>query len=75
MTLYEAIKNAGIETGSHESDLYFPATPAALAILAQFPLEKNNATFFTNQAPPNVGQRWADVPFAHQPFWKHNERH
>jgi hypothetical protein len=69
VSLYEALKAAGIQTGSHESDLYFPASPEALAILNRYPLKKGNATRFTNQAAPNVGERWVDVPFAYDPFW------
>lgn len=68
-TLYDALKAAGIETASHASELYFPATPKALAILRTFPIQKSGATSFINQAPPNVGERWINVPFAYQPFW------
>lgn len=69
LSLYDALKAADIETANHQSDLYFPATPEALAILARYPLQKGNSKYFTNQAPPNVGERWVDVPFAFQPFW------
>lgn len=69
-TLFGALRAAGIETANHESDLYFPASPEALAILARFPLQKSIAERFINQAPPNVGETWVDVPFAFQPFWE-----
>jgi hypothetical protein len=69
-TLYSSIVAAGIPHSSHESDLYIPNTPEARAILARFPLEQSNATSFINQAPPNAGQRWLDVPFAYLPFWQ-----
>jgi hypothetical protein len=69
-SLYQTLVDAGIETDNHESDLYFPATPESLAILARFPLENGNATHFTNQAPPHVGEQWVDVPFAFVPWWK-----
>lgn len=68
-TLYAALVAAGIQIANHESDLYFPITPESTAILARFPLQKGNAKTFRNQAPPNVGERWYDVPFAYQPFW------
>jgi hypothetical protein len=68
-TLYEELIASGIEVASHCSDLYFPDTAETRAILERYPLQKSNATRFTNQAPPNVGQRWVDVPFAYQPYW------
>lgn len=69
-TLYAALVAAGIEISNHESDLYFPVTPESKAILARFPLQKSNAKAFRNEAPPNVGQLWYDVPFAYEPFWE-----
>ena len=68
-SLYEEIRDAGIPLSNHASDLYFRATPEALVILARHPLQKSNATFFTNEAPPHKGERWVDVPFAYDPFW------
>ena len=69
-SLYQALKRAGIPLTNHASDLYFPATDEALAILAQYRALKGNATFFTNQKPPHVGDRWVSVPFAFEPFWQ-----
>jgi hypothetical protein len=69
-TLYQRLVESGIQVSSHESDLYFPATPESKAILEEFPLQKGNATSFTNQAHPNIGERWYDVPFAYDPFWE-----
>jgi len=70
MTLYEEITTAGIPVGCHESDLYFPVTAQSREILSRHPLQKNNATTFRNEAPPNVGEIWYDVPFAYDPFWE-----
>ena len=67
-SLYEAIKAAGIEISSHESDLYFPATEKSRAILRQFPLSRRNASTFTNQGSGTPGN-WFDVPFAFMPYW------
>lgn len=64
--LYTALRDAGIPTDHHRSDLYFPATPEALAILAHYPVQKNNASFFQDNL---TGERWVDVPFAYDPFW------
>ena len=67
MTLYQELKQAGIETGNHESDLYFPSTPESRAILGKYPIHKSNRTYFTNQ---RVGGSWIEVPFAFDPFWE-----
>lgn len=69
-SLYETLTEAGIETANHETDLYFPATQKALEILDQFPQQKGIAERFTNDAPPNVGEQWIDVPFAYDPEWE-----
>lgn len=74
MSLYEEIKASGIPFGNHESDLYFRDCPESRAILAKYPLQKGNAERFTNQAHPNKGERWVDVPFAYQPFWDSRKR-
>lgn len=55
---------------SHESDLYFKATPESLAILERYPIQKSNAQRFRNKRPPNVGESWVDVPFAYDPWWE-----
>lgn len=70
MNLYEEIKAAGIPYANHESDLYIPATPETRAILARHPDQNKTATTFINQAPPHVGERWLDVPFAFSPWWE-----
>jgi hypothetical protein len=69
MTLYEELAAANIATANHESDLYFPRSPASIAILAKYPLKQSNATTFINQAPPHKGETWFNVPFAFDPFW------
>ncbi len=73
-TLYAELKAAGVEVANHESDLYFPDTEETRAILDRHPLQKNNAQRFTNQAAPNKGERWIDVPFAFIPFWEKVQR-
>jgi hypothetical protein len=73
-TLFDEIKAAGIPFASHETDLYIPATHDALRILDRFTLERKNATFFINQAPPHIGERWIDVPFAYLPAWEAKQR-
>jgi hypothetical protein len=66
-TLFEAIKQSGVEYSNHESDLYFPDTPQTRAILADFPLLRSTAQRFRNQIN---GQPWIDIPFAYLPWWE-----
>lgn len=66
LTLFEAIKAAGIQTDSHESDLYFPVTRESTAILARF-VSAARASLFTSKVD---GGRWYDVPFAYTPWWE-----
>ncbi len=70
-TLFDAIKSAGIDFNSHETDLYIPVTEETRAILAQFPLNKGNATIFRNQID---GKMWFDVPFAYVPAWEAKQK-
>jgi hypothetical protein len=65
MTLYEEIKAAGIETDSHESDLYVLATAEAFVIL-----RKHKPVNFTRFVG-NDGRNWLDVPFMYSPWWEH----
>ena len=69
-TLYADLLAAGIPVANHESDLYFPATPESRAILERHPMQFSFATTFSNRRPPNVGQRWWEVPFAFDPWWE-----
>lgn len=50
---------------SHESDLYVTVSPASRAILAQYPVQKKNATIFTD----SEGVSCYDIPFAYKPFY------
>lgn len=67
MTLYDAIKAAGVKFASHETDLYIPATEQTRAILKQFPLQDMIKTVFINQVE---GGLWYDIPFAYIPAWQ-----
>jgi len=66
-SLFEAVQAAGIEHDNHETDLYLPATPEALALLACFPLNDKNAERFTSAIDASP---WIDVPFAYLPGWE-----
>lgn len=66
-SLFEAVQAAGLEYDHHETDLYLPATPEALALLACFPLNDSNAEHFRSAID---GSPWIDVPFAYLPAWE-----
>jgi hypothetical protein len=67
-TIYEAIKEKGIEYDTHESDLYLPATEEVSNLLAEYHAEfLSNVTRFRNQIN---GQIWFDVPFANDLWWQ-----
>lgn len=69
-TLYNELKERGIEIGNHESDLYFPSTPETKAILAKYPLQKLCSTSFINNIDKTL---WIDVPFGFDPYWEAKE--
>lgn len=66
-SLFNAVKRAGLEYASHETDLYLPDTQTVRDILAAFPTHKANATRFFNQITKTI---WLDVPFAYDPAWR-----
>jgi hypothetical protein len=68
-SLYETLVSAGCKIDSHESDLYVEATPTAEKIITEFIGAGlvSGATHFTSAID---GKRWADIPFAFEPFWK-----
>lgn len=63
MSLYTALRDAGVPLDSHESDLYALRTPEALAIVARY---KWSCSTFTSQID---GKLWLDLPFAYEPWW------
>lgn len=67
MSLYQELKQNGIETSHWQSDLYFPVTDESLAILRNHPLQYSNATKFTDEI---TKKSWFDVPFGFMPFWE-----
>lgn len=67
---FAAIVASGIEYANHESDLYVPDSPQVREILKHYPTNERNASAFINQAPPHVGERWLDIPFAFLPWWE-----
>jgi hypothetical protein len=67
MSIYAEVKAAGGYIGNHESDLYIEDTAENRTILARYPVEKSNATWFRNQV---TGKSCIDIPFGFMPFWE-----
>lgn len=65
-TLFQRLKEKGIKTDNHYSDLYFPVTSDTVAILQEFPKSLKAATKFVNRVEGGI---WFDVPFAYDPYW------
>lgn len=65
-SLYAAIVAAGIETGNHESDLYFPVSPESTAILTEWRATRANVTTFVHAV---TGHAWYEAAFAYLPWW------
>lgn len=61
---YKALKEAGCEIDSHESDLYVKSSLEASRILKE---SGWGYTLFIHQI---TGELWLDVPFAYLPFWE-----
>ena len=70
LTLYAALKAAGIPLDSHESDLYAKVTLESRQIV-QDAIERGafhgNPIVFVNQQD---GTLWYDFPFMYAPFWE-----
>lgn len=65
-SIYDRLKEAGLELDHHESDLYVRATPEAYKLTAGQP---NRSTFRDSK-----GALWIELPFAYQPFWEGKKR-
>jgi hypothetical protein len=66
LTIYEALKAAGVPLDSHESDLYALVTPESTRIVEAYRF-RSNVTTFVSQIDK---KRWYDIPFAYLPFWE-----
>ena len=64
-SLYDDLKENGVELDNHESDLYFHVTGVSTMILAWHTEVKTHSMF---KHAVN-GNMYYEVPFAFQPFW------
>ena len=73
-SLYDRLLAAGVQLGSHESDLYALVCPESIEIIrahdavcsARLGHEVRTGTF-TSQID---GALWYDIPFAYDPWWE-----
>ena len=64
-SIYEELKNAGVQITSWQSDLYCPKNDITIPIVEKY--EKlHYVQTFKNQ---NDGKIWYDVSFAFDPYW------
>lgn len=66
MDIYKELKDAGVPLDHHESDLYAKVTQISFEIVQRYPF-KRSVTQFTSQID---GERWFDIPFAYEEYWK-----
>jgi len=66
-SIFEILKERGIPTDHHESDLYVKATPEAIELTKDF----ESREFFTSNID---GERWIDLPFRYDPFWDEKQK-
>ncbi len=64
MTLFQAVKKAGIKYSNHYSDLYIPASAITRKLLKEY---GEHGTQFINQVE---GGLWFDIFAAYDPFWE-----
>ncbi len=75
MTLYETLKEAGAEIGSHCSDLQVKSTPKVESIVKQFCTPPADGSYWHGYPRPTRfnsridGALWIEVSFAFDPYW------
>lgn len=79
-TLYEMLKEAGIEIENHESDMFFRETPDSTRILCAFRAEFGESMQgvvsldYRSFRDVKTGERWYEVPFMYDPYWAEKRR-
>lgn len=67
MSIYQKMKDAGVEIDHHRSDLYVPVNEVTTGILrghgSMFDIASKFRSNFDNSL-------WYDIPFAFDPYWE-----
>lgn len=70
-TIYTALRAAGCEIDSYESDLYVRDTETARTVISDWvhagKLNWKSYSYFTCR---RTNTQWIDIPFAYDPFWE-----
>ena len=66
-SIYQQIKETGVEISNHYSDLYVPQNKTTLPIIAAYRKEGHTVEVFRNNID---GKNWYDIPFAYEPYWE-----
>jgi hypothetical protein len=66
-TIFEEVKEKGIQYDNWQSDLYIPVTEETKKIVKNYP--NLCPMVFIDQIEK---KQWYDLPFAYDPFWNRN---
>lgn len=70
MSIYEAMKNAGVKIENHCSDMYVPKNAITDKIVSDY-----GASICARVFLDNIDHElWYDIAFAYEPYWKECER-
>ncbi len=76
MTLYQMLLAKGIETDSHESDLYFPYNHYTAGIIREWEAQSgvtllyDTFTHYDDAEKTLGGEVWVDAFGMYDPFWE-----
>lgn len=65
-SIFEMVKEKGIEFDNHESDLYIPKNEVTESLISVYDFKETVKTFRSQKD----GKTWYDIPFAYDPFWE-----
>jgi hypothetical protein len=65
-TIFEEIKESGVEISNWQSDLYFPKNPITDKIVNSHRGEYYIGMFRNN----NDNELWYEIPMAYDPYWE-----
>jgi hypothetical protein len=65
-SIFDLVREAGIDFDSRESSLHIPVNDKSRAIMEAYQF-KDNVTTFMNSID---GKQWYDIRFAYEPWWE-----
>lgn len=66
MSIYEEMKNAGVEIDSWQSDMFVPISDITKEIASRYKFKNMITTFIDNITKT----RYFSIPFAYSPYWQ-----